>query len=400
MAPKFLFLHGFGESNMLAGNSTSTLLEVLKPEGIALESMDGFTKLEDGTDFDPIPDEEYKSLCRSGDIEAYCWYPIVPKEKKFNHADGGHRATGTDFDYQPKSAEAIKSAVDGLIKHIESIGGVDAIVGFSQGGELAYLLLESLSRLGSTAQNKLKFIATFGSEDTFLNTGKKCPKLPSKLHFFLCYGDKDEDAVRDVPTTSKKLKDAGGNTTVKKIAGHGHNMPKDKAVYKEMLKAFRDAEKGKAVVAAAPEPEYKPEKPEFWCVMTDPEGRCSTGKSDSKPVKPGTKYNDQWTIVATDFTEEDAKLYIRMNWKDMTPKSVADGHRSWDHPKYKDYTEAEYDALWYRMTKAEFVKSAPAARIAEAEAAEQEKIKAAEKAAEREAKAKEAEERGEAADES
>ena len=56
MPAKFLFLHGFGESNMLASNSTSTLSEVLKPEGIKLESMDGFTKLEKDTDFDPIPD--------------------------------------------------------------------------------------------------------------------------------------------------------------------------------------------------------------------------------------------------------------------------------------------------------------------------------------------------------
>jgi len=279
----------------------------------------------------------------------------------------------------------------GLIKHIESIGGVDGLVGFSQGGELAYLLLESMSRLNHTCQNKLKFIATFGSEDTFKNHGKKCPKLPPKLHFFVCYGDQDDDAVHDGPTTAKALKDAGGNVTVKKITGHGHNMPKDKAVYKEMLAAFRDAEKGKKVVSE-PEPQYTPEKPELWCVMTDPEGRCSLGKSDSKPVKPGTMYNDQWTIVAADFSEDDAKLYVRMNWKDMTPKSVADGHRSWDHPKYKHYTEEEYNALWYRMTKDEFIKAAPAARKKEREEAEEEKRKNEEKAKKREEeeKAKEA----------
>ena len=30
-----------------------------------------------------------------------------------------------------------------------------------------------------------------------------------------------------------------------------------------------------------------------------------------------------WTVVATDMTEKDARTYVRMNWRDMRPKSVA-----------------------------------------------------------------------------
>lgn len=392
MAPKFLFLHGFGESNMLASNSTSTLMEVLKPEGITLDSMDGFTKLENESDFEPIPDQEYKDLCKNKEIDAYCWYPMVPKQAMFNKKEGGKRAgSATNFAYQPSSAEAVKKGVDALIKYIEKVNGVDAIIGFSQGGELAYFLMENMSSMTLASQAKLKFIATFGSEDSFLNAGKKMPKLTKNIAFYLCYGDKDDDAVHDCPSMAKSLTAAGAKeVTLKKIADHGHNMPKDKDVYADMLKEYRKAEKK----AAVPDGPVKPEKPEYWCVLTDPEGRCSMGRSDTKPVKPGSKFNDQWTIVAADFLEEEAKLYVRNNWKDMTPKSVADGHRKWDHPKYKDYTPEQYDALWTRDTIDEFRKKAPAYREAEKIKEEAEKVEAAKKKAEMEAKKAEDEKNG------
>ena len=85
-----------------------------------------------------------------------------------------------------------------------------------------------------------------------------------------------------------------------------------------------------------------------------------------------------------------AKLYVRNNWPDMTPKSVADGHRKWDHPKYKDYTPEEYDALWKRDTIDEFRKKAPALREAEKIKEAEDKIKEAEKKAEMAAKKAEA----------
>ena len=60
-----------------------------------------------------------------------------------------------------------------------------------------------------------------------------------------------------------------------------------------------------------------------------------------------------WTVVAADFSREDAGAYVRMNWKDMTPYSVAKGLRG-VNPKYDGLSDAEFDAMWYRCTVKEF----------------------------------------------
>ena len=103
---------------------------------------------------------------------------------------------------------------------------------------------------------------------------------------------------------------------------------------------------------------------------------------------PTQMYNDMWKVVSNEFSEEDAKCYVRMNWKDMTPYSVAKTLR--EH-KYKGMSDKEFDALWYRCTlkeywaqKDEFLAKEKAAE--DAEKAKEEAKKAADKAAE-EAKA-------------
>ena len=60
-----------------------------------------------------------------------------------------------------------------------------------------------------------------------------------------------------------------------------------------------------------------------------------------------------WIVVATDFTEADARAYIRMNWVDSTPYSVAKSIRH-SNPKYKDLSDEDFDKRWYRCTRAEF----------------------------------------------
>ena len=126
-------------------------------------------------------------------------------------------------------------------------------------------------------------------------------------------------------------------------------------------------------------------------------------KSDGKPVEYGTKvcvlklffirrattlllshhhsalcaqyYNDMWVLIANDFSEADAKAYVRMNWKDMTPYSVAKTLRS---TKYKDLTDAQFEAMWYRQTLDEF--KAGKGAFLEAEAREEAEKKAKDEA--------------------
>jgi predicted phosphoadenosine phosphosulfate sulfurtransferase len=71
-------------------------------------------------------------------------------------------------------------------------------------------------------------------------------------------------------------------------------------------------------------------------------------------------YGDIWTVVSTDFKEKEARAYVRMNWKDMTPHSVALTLRDMPQHKYKDMTDEEFEALWYRMTVEEFHEALPA----------------------------------------
>ena len=95
-------------------------------------------------------------------------------------------------------------------------------------------------------------------------------------------------------------------------------------------------------------------------------------------------YNDIWTVVATDFNEADARAYVRMNWKDMTPHSVAKTLRDMPQHKYKDMGDEEFEALWYRQTVEEFRAALPA--FLQKEEEEKEAEKAAQAAAEQAAK--------------
>ena len=55
-------------------------------------------------------------------------------------------------------------------------------------------------------------------------------------------------------------------------------------------------------------------------------------------------------------TEEDANLYARMNWKDkmFSPEPQAREDRERGLHPYKEMDDAEFEALWYRMSKEEF----------------------------------------------
>lgn len=104
------------------------------------------------------------------------------------------------------------------------------------------------------------------------------------------------------------------------------------------------------------------ERKKFFLVTTDAkgEGRMSIVpclRDDKQAVRVIERgeliYHDNWICIKNDFEEKDAKTYVRMNWKCMTPKSVAVGLRDC-HPKFKDLTDEEFEALYYHQTIEEF----------------------------------------------
>jgi histidine triad (HIT) family protein len=250
--PRVLFLHGYGESSLMSGMSTDALTKALSAANVEfLPVPDGFHKLKNKLDFEPIVDKEYRAMCQSGDLEAFSWYSFIDPKKVTR---GGHRSPPyEDFNYRTDPAE-MKEAAKRMCAYIDKQGGVDGLFGFSQGGELAYLVAENLEHLKT--RDKLKFIATFGSEDTFLQRGMPPETtLPPTLRFFICYGEHDLDAKHDSQTAQAHLEGAGAPMVVARmVKGLDHHMPKEgDAAYKTCVELFADARAGKPV----PE-EFKP----------------------------------------------------------------------------------------------------------------------------------------------
>jgi hypothetical protein len=152
--PKVLFLHGYGESSMMSGMSTGALTKALTEANIEMLPVpDGYRKLKTDADFAPIADEDYKKMCQDGELDAFAWFPLRDGR---DSRDGGHRSKpARDFEFRSDSAD-VAAAVKKLCGDIDKMGGVDGVMGFSQGGELAYLLAEGISQLKT--RDKLKFI--------------------------------------------------------------------------------------------------------------------------------------------------------------------------------------------------------------------------------------------------
>lgn len=245
---RVLYLHGYGESALVCQMAAYSLKTALERAGIELLApKNAFIKLASPSDFAPIVDAEYRKMCQSGDLEAFCWYPL----RDVKQSVMGHRkAPATDFSFRGDRNEQ-DEAVRKLCTLIDEQGGIDAIVGFSQGGELAYLVAEALPQLRTA--NRLRFIATFGAEDVFLQRGvPPVSKVPNSLRFFICYGDGDDDAVVDSATTKDALEQAGAASVVThRVAGLDHRMPKEgDGAYTAMLQHLKDAIQGKPVVNA------------------------------------------------------------------------------------------------------------------------------------------------------
>jgi hypothetical protein len=92
--------------------------------------------------------------------------------------------------------------------------------------------------------------ATFGSEDPFTKRGSP-PKKMKGLHvrFFICLGDRDDDAIYDSQTTKSALELSGAPMVVThKVVGLDHHMPKQgDPAYSKMIKLFADARLGKEI---------------------------------------------------------------------------------------------------------------------------------------------------------
>jgi len=112
-------------------------------------------------------------------------------------------------------------------------------------------------------------------------------------------------------------------------------------------------------------PDDEEEQP-FWAVMYNKDGHISMTPSDGSSTPEGTIMYNHWTVVATDLSKKDAAAYVNMNWKEMTPYSVAKTLRD---TKFKKYSDEEFEALYHRQSLKEFHATKDAYFAEEAKAA-------------------------------
>ena len=232
---KLLYLHGYGENKMTAVMQIGDLNHVLKSACADLINIEGFEQITTLQDTYPIypADPEYARTVLKGDLgKAYFWWPLhVPKCPEKGDKGETWRV------YSKETVEVQLTAVRKLAEHIEKLGGVDGIVGFSMGGEMAYLLLQHLNVLSEASRAKLKFIGTVGSEHILAKIPLSKPMLsevPHKLAFWLAYGELDEEASEDVPKLADDLKALGHRVVTRKLEKMGHRMPPGKQIMFEL----------------------------------------------------------------------------------------------------------------------------------------------------------------------
>lgn len=151
-------------------------------------------------------------------------------------------------------------AVSKLCAYIDELGGVDGVIGFSQGGDLCYLLAEATNQMSEESRERLQFMATFGAKDPFRQRKKWPASIMPTLKFYIFAGEGDKDSIRDSLSIGEAIKMAGAKyVAVHRVQGLGHGLPVQKALYQDMFSALelkpppiKEPVKSKAKVKIAP----------------------------------------------------------------------------------------------------------------------------------------------------
>lgn len=256
--PTLLYLHGYGESADVAKMVTRGLEEACSKAGVTLiEPKSASVKLEKDQ-LRAIADEKYREQCEKGLLDAYGYYVLMPHE------------TQPGYSADPAG---IEEGLKNLAMEIMEMDGVDGIIGFSQGGEIANLLRAEIGMLPTQHGKRLCFIATYGSEDPWATRGSPLEKLPRDASeitgYYLAHGAADEDSIRDTPAVAAALRNAGAKNVATAVVGaadHGHNLPQQAADFAPMLEAFASAiaRRDTPPKPAPSAPFVMPPKPAGW----------------------------------------------------------------------------------------------------------------------------------------
>ena len=156
-------------------------------------------------------DDNMKASGLKGMLKLHCWYQTETKE-------------GLNW---PLSYSRVEAARDKIIDHIAELGGVDGIVGFSQGATMAFVIGEQQATLRRRCGRPLRFLAGFGAGPTALKMrGHDSPKgSMDGLLVYLCSGRNDPVGGADrLSEIAANLQPSGATILMTEWSG-GHKMP-------------------------------------------------------------------------------------------------------------------------------------------------------------------------------
>ena len=133
------------------------------------------------------------------------------------------------------SQASMDHALEKLVDKIEEEGGYDAIIGFSQGGEVVQNLINRIPELNEKLEYPIKFIGLFGTRIYYKKYGPVTAKFePGQLKAFVCMGLQDNEDTKDATRNTDNLWDleefknvfeGAGIETVTDTHAGGHEMP-------------------------------------------------------------------------------------------------------------------------------------------------------------------------------
>ena len=153
---KLLFLHGFGENHELLDAFALDGLRACFGKGCKVDVIAGDHTFSAEEVREHMLPGELREMAMAGDVSLTCW----------GAADrSAYKATVLE-----QRTALMKPSLEHVLRHFEAQRGYDVIVGFSDGGTIAYELLAHAERLTSARlQTPLRMLAVLGAaEDAFV----------------------------------------------------------------------------------------------------------------------------------------------------------------------------------------------------------------------------------------
>jgi predicted esterase/desulfoferrodoxin (superoxide reductase-like protein) len=236
-AMKILYLHGHANTVKIGEKQVEAMKSYMKAKP-KIEVLPGNVKLTSKMHFASVIDysphlvELGLSGSKEYQLEGYGHIEGPAKDPK---NDPTAQTNCEKVTWAKMSKESMDLAVQKLAEKVIADDGYDAIIGFSQGGEVIQNYMNILQEVNEKVKLKTKLIGLFGTRIYYKKYGPLTAKFaPGELKAFVCMGKKDDEDAKDATRDTDNFWDLGEFTTVFEAQGievatdthpGGHEMP-------------------------------------------------------------------------------------------------------------------------------------------------------------------------------